>query len=222
MRPVFFLRFAKLLFRICLPKGATRVSALSELTEDAELRFGNHWPLRARLWFLRQVVNVCWHYSMLRLDPRSPSRRHPTIRNHHKQEGSTAMGNLVREFRYAVRTLVRQPGFTVVAILTMALGIGANTAMVQYCGCSYAKAAPISKRRPPRECVPCPQRTWRACPHDTGVVVVPKVRIARAVGIELRNHGGILEWSRKSRWGRATPSGGIRTRIENLLPNVRC
>jgi putative ABC transport system permease protein len=37
------------------------------------------------------------------------------------------MGTLVREMRHAVRLLLRQPGFTAVAIATMALGIGATT-----------------------------------------------------------------------------------------------
>lgn len=52
------------------------------------------------------------------------------------------MTTVIREFRYAVRGLVKAPGFTVVAILTLALGIGANSTIFSWINATLLNPIP--------------------------------------------------------------------------------
>jgi predicted permease len=49
-----------------------------------------------------------------------------------------------RDLRYAVRTLARTPGFTAVAILSLTLGVGANTAMFQVLNALLLRELPVA------------------------------------------------------------------------------
>ena len=111
-----------------LPKGV-RDEALDELRDGYLLRAAEHGRATANRWYRRQVPAFAIRVRLAILTGGSLA---PPIESHACEpslNGSERMTTILADLRYGARAMVRNPVFSAIAVLTLALGIGANAAI---------------------------------------------------------------------------------------------
>ena len=116
------------------------------------------------------------------------------------------MTTLVQDMRYGLRALWKSPGFTSVAVLSLALGVGANTAIFSIVNAVLLRSLPF----------PDPERLVKVIASNRGVG-------ARDIGFsvpeldDLRTRAGVFDQVTASQGGPTNLTGGDRPQHLELL-----
>ena len=143
---------------------------------DDELRF-----------HFEQQVEKCLRSGMTREEARRQARLSVGGIDQVKEEcreerGVQQMENLLQDLRYGWRMLVKRPAFTIVAVLTLALGVGANTAIFSIVNAVLLRSLPYRD----------PDRLVRVFFNEPGVGL-RDVRFSKPELDDLQTRAGVFE-----------------------------
>jgi len=116
------------------------------------------------------------------------------------------MENLLQDLRYGWRMLVKKPAFTLVAVLTLALGVGANTAIFSIVNAVLLRSLPF----------PEPDRLVKIFFNNPGMGMRGVLYSLPELD-DLRHRSGVFEYVTGTERGSVNWTGGVKTeRLEAL------
>jgi putative ABC transport system permease protein len=133
-------RLARQVLRIILPPS-WRIDVLAEL--DAEFRQRSLSEGSARQWHVRR-----WYWSQVlrSVPPAAAARlRRLTREEAYRMNTSSWTDSIWQDLRFAARLQLKNPTFALVAVLTLALGTGANTAIFQLVNAIRMRTLPVER-----------------------------------------------------------------------------
>lgn len=131
-----------------LPEGPAGESIRADLAEELQERRKKRPGNGHRFWYAWEAVKLTAHFWVFRMRGRSAPGHRTGGAPHRVLPGRGPWGggldSLLRDLRFAARTLARRPGFAAAAILTLGLGIGSATAMFSVVNGVLLESVPFS------------------------------------------------------------------------------